>query len=211
MLNSRAASLIENSSLSFDLAIPRRAKSQKSTNAPFLLKGSIRLGSEAGSKDEYAIVLPGACHRWEVEENCQVLAVRWPSCTPSEEMPYIPRQPKSGIGQSYATYDLSHTALPFLVSESIQPPDLRCVSGIVVRYDEYIPNKMYIRSAKQGTVTLTLLMRGSAIMDFSCLNNRRIALRQNGDYAVTDISSLHFLRAMSRTATITVLWPSIAP
>ena len=163
----------------------------------------------ACNEGEYAIVLPGACHRWEVEENCQVFAVRWPSFTPSEAMPYIFPQLKSGIGQSYAIYDLSRTTLPFLVSESIQPPDLRCVSGITVRYEEYISGQIRTRYSEGGIVILALLVHGRIDMNFPKSNHRRVALGQNGDYVITDTSSSHYLEAIRKATTVTVSWPLV--
>ena len=169
----------------------------------YLFPGASKAKDITCSKGEYAVIAPDASHCWEVEEDCEVLAVRWPSCSD-----IFPRPPRISI-PPYAHHNAGDRRSPLLVTIFMPPDDLRCAPNVTIRYDEYMRDKTRVHWTEHDVTTLMVLGEGMVMVYFPSLK-RTITLDQKGCYILADATLPHQITALVNAKVVTISWPSPA-
>lgn len=161
------------------------------------------------STNEYALVMPGARHNWEVEESCQVLCVRWPS-TPELRVPCAKSsEPSHGtwrVQKEYIRRD------PWLLAHFMRLGDLRRVKEVELDFGLFSRGNLRRQWISQKLTALMILVRGNVAMQFIMNDTvEKITLTRPGDYVLSRPAQLqqNNWQVKQDTVVLTILWPSL--
>ena len=159
--------------------------------------------------NEYALLMPGSQHAWEVEESCHMLCIQWPS------IPEIraPRMPSAEPW--YGTWRVQEDRIrrdPWLLAHFMPPGDLRRVKEVDVDYGLFSRGDLRRHWLSPKLTALMILVRGNVAMQF--IENEtveKVFLTHPGDYILSRPEELqqNNWQIKQDTVILTILWPSL--
>lgn len=152
--------------------------------------------------DQYAIIASGGQHRWEVEQDCEVLAVRWPVPKKSYGNPRAPE----ALCAVYPLIDaLSVSSLvgQFVSHDySIEIPSPK----IEIEHMRYKKNQSHASWPGENIITMILLVSGHIAISLPGSTHAIMPSYDNGDYTVMSGVAHYAVKALVPARFVTISW-----